>query len=87
MSRFGLELGQIAKASGVPLSIVWRIAHNHAVTTRNANRVRLGVWKLSGTPYMEPITTMDEVGTGLLPVVHRRDEQEMKVRRVKLLPK
>jgi len=88
MSRFRLELGQIAKASGVPLSIVWRISHNQAVTTRNANRVRLGVWKLSGIPYMDPIITMDEeLGTGPLPVISHKDEQDAKVRRVRLLPR
>jgi hypothetical protein len=87
MQRCGLELGQIARASGVPHSVVWRIVHNQAVTTRNANRVRLGIWKLSGVPYLEPIVTLDETSaTGPLPVISRRDEQQVKMRRTRLLP-
>lgn len=87
MQRFGLDLGQVAKASGVPHSVVWRIAHDQAVTTRSANRVRLGVWKLSGVPYLEPIVTLDETSaTGPLPVISRRSTQEAKLRRTRLLP-
>jgi hypothetical protein len=57
------DLKAVASVSHLPLSTLWRIAHDLPISPENAAKVKRGLWQLTGQAYPYLIVTyeMDEV--------------------------
>jgi hypothetical protein len=80
-----LTIQDVARMSGVPSAVVWRVMHDQPVTYRSAGRIRIGLGRLCGVLYTDPIVTCDEeTATGPLPILNTPSISRAKLNRIHL---
>jgi hypothetical protein len=60
MARHGVTLLEVALAAGVRVLTVWRVARDLPISQQQAERVRAGLYRLTGVPYRGGLTVYVE---------------------------
>ncbi len=67
MARHGVTLLEVALAAGVRVLTVWRVARDLPIAQQQAERVRAGLYRLTGVHYRGGLTVYVETREHSLP--------------------
>lgn len=62
LQRYHLHPLDVAHASNVRYLTVWNVEQGKPVSRVNVARVRLGLWRLTGVPFMAPLALLEQPG-------------------------